>query len=242
MASSEVELGFDASLFTGPSASAGWNPSYVTGNIVTPVSALWADQGEANGIRSRQPGCSARARIFADLLEDRGIKVTGEPDRSEGARRTRREVASMESATVAQIVDALVRTSDNQAAEVMLRHVAIAADRPATFDGGADAVTRGAQAGRHRHDRSAAPRRQRVVARQPGLADDAGADRDGRDRRPADGSPLLSDLPVSGFSGTLSDRFSTVQGAPTDWCAPRPERSPACTRSPAMPSRPTACR
>ena len=36
----EISLGFDASLFRGPSASPDWEDSYVTGNIVTPVSAL----------------------------------------------------------------------------------------------------------------------------------------------------------------------------------------------------------
>lgn len=206
----DVELGFDSSLFTGPSASAGWPKSYVTGNIVTPVSALWANQGKANGIRSANPALSA-GRIFADLLADRGIKVKGEPTATKAPAEAT-ELASMESATVAQIVEALVRTSDNQASEVMLRHTAIAGGRPATFDGGAQAVVEALKragidtAGLRLRDGSGLSRDNRVTPTtlaQTVLAAVAGLPT----------SSLLSDLPVSGFSGTLSERFSTTKAA-----------------------------
>ncbi len=85
----QVALGYDASLFTGPSASPGWEASYVSGNIVTPVSALWADQGVANGVRSRDPAAE-RGQDFARLLEDRGITVAGDPDAGRRRRRRRR--------------------------------------------------------------------------------------------------------------------------------------------------------
>lgn len=207
---SEVSLGYDTTLFTGPAASPDWDPSYISANIVTPVSALWADQGEANGIRSRDPALSA-GKIFSGLLEDRGIRVTGGPAAAtapDGARK----LASMKSATVAQIVDAMIRTSDNQAAEVMLRHVAIASDRPATFDGGAKAVTQALTgagidttglrirdgSGLSREDRaSPTTLAQTVMASLAGLQT----------------ATLLTDLPVSGFNGTLLNRFSRSQGA-----------------------------
>ncbi|GAA3523798.1 D-alanyl-D-alanine carboxypeptidase/D-alanyl-D-alanine-endopeptidase [Aeromicrobium panaciterrae] len=205
-----VSLGYDASLFTGPSASAGWPSMYVTANIVTPVSALWADQGEAHGIRSRDPALSA-GKIFGRLLEERGIQVTGGPAAArvpDGAK----EVASMASATVAQIVEALVRTSDNQAAEVMLRHVAIAAGKPATFEGGAEAVTEALTkasidtTGLRLRDGSGLSRDDRVsptTLAQTMLAALASLRT----------SSLLGDLPVSGFSGTLLERFSGSKGA-----------------------------
>jgi D-alanyl-D-alanine carboxypeptidase/D-alanyl-D-alanine-endopeptidase (penicillin-binding protein 4) len=150
-------------------------------------------------------------KIFSGLLEDRGIRVTGGPAAAtapDGARK----LASMKSATVAQIVDAMIRTSDNQAAEVMLRHVAIASDRPATFDGGAKAVTQALKgagidttglrirdgSGLSREDRaSPTTLAQTVMASLAGLQT----------------ATLLTDLPVSGFNGTLLNRFSRSQGA-----------------------------
>ncbi|MDR7087949.1 D-alanyl-D-alanine carboxypeptidase/D-alanyl-D-alanine-endopeptidase (penicillin-binding protein 4) [Aeromicrobium panaciterrae] len=205
-----VSLGFDSSLFSGPAASPGWKSSYVSGNIVTPVSALWADQGVVGGIRSRNPAASA-ATIFAKLLESRGIAVAGTPD-SVSSSSASTPLASVRSATVAQIVEALVRTSDNQAAEVMLRHVAIAADEPATFEGGADAVT-GVLAkagidttGLRLFDGSGLSRNDRVsptTLAQTVLAANANLST----------STLLSSLPVSGFDGTLTDRFSKSKRA-----------------------------
>ncbi len=200
-----VNLAFDESIFSGPAASKGWPDSYVTGNIVTPISGLWADQGVTDGVRSPDPAWSA-ATIFARLLQDRGVEVTGRP--AEAAVPAGAELlASMPSATVAQIVDAMVRSSDNQAAEVLLRHVAIASDRPATFDGGAEAVQATLEkagvdtAGLRLRDGSGLSRDNRVsptTLAQTVVAALAGLPT----------ASLLSDLPVSGFNGTLAERFS----------------------------------
>ena len=202
-----VSLGFDASLFTGPDASPAWEPSYVSENIVTPVSALWADQGVHNGVRAKDPAASA-ARTFAGLLEDRGITITGEPaavQAPDGAA----VVAAVRSATVEKIVETLIRVSDNQAAEVMLRQLAIAAGKPATFDGGTQAVTDVLTAadidteGLVLHDGSGLSRRNRIapltLAETVNVA--ASTPR---------ASALITDLPVSGFTGTLVDRFARL--------------------------------
>ncbi len=95
---------------------------------MTPVSALWADQGVANGIRVCAIPLPVRRQTFRRLLEVRGIDVVGEPAATE-APAGATEIAAVRSATVGQIVDAMIRTSDNQAAEVMLRQIAVAADR-----------------------------------------------------------------------------------------------------------------
>ncbi len=207
---SKVRLGFDASLFTGPSQSPDWKPSYVTDNIVTPVSALWADQGLVGGIRAADPPASA-ARIFAGLLEDRGIDVSGDPT-SVKAPRGAAPVAAVQSATVAQMVGAMIRTSDNQAAEVLFRQVAVAAKLPATFDGAAEAVTEALKkagidtSGLRLHDGSGLSRADRVsptTLAQTVVASVASLPT----------ANVLGYLPVSGFSGTLSSRFSTAKDA-----------------------------
>jgi D-alanyl-D-alanine carboxypeptidase/D-alanyl-D-alanine-endopeptidase (penicillin-binding protein 4) len=202
-----VSLGFDASLFTGPDVSPGWESSYVSQNIVTPVSALWADQGEQNGVRARKPAAAAASR-FADLLEDRGITVTGELAPAEAAG-DRQVLAVVRSATVARIVETLIRVSDNQAAEVMLRQLAIAAGKPATFDGGTQAVAETLDAadidtqGLSLRDGSGLSRRNRIspltLAQTVNVA--ASTPRT---------SGLITDLPISGFTGTLVDRFARL--------------------------------
>ena len=204
---SSVRVGFDASLFSGPDASPAWESSYVSQNIVTPVSALWADQGETNGIRAKDPAAAA-ARTFARLLEDRGITVTGEPAATTAADDAT-TLASVRSATVARIVATLIRVSDNQAAEVMLRQLAIAARKPATFDGGTEAVTDVLEQadidtrGLVLHDGSGLSRRNRIapltLAQTVNVA--ASTPRTAQ---------LVADLPVSGFTGTLVGRFAKL--------------------------------
>jgi D-alanyl-D-alanine carboxypeptidase/D-alanyl-D-alanine-endopeptidase (penicillin-binding protein 4) len=205
-----VKVGYDASLFAGPDASKGWEPSYVRDNIVTPVSALWADQGVTAGVRADDPAASA-AGAFATALQDAGIDVDGEPRAAEAPKQAA-QLAAASSATVAQLVDRLLRTSDNEASEVMLRHVAAAEGQPASFAGGAKAVTKVLRAagvptkGLRLFDGSGLSRRNQVTPTT--LAETL---------RAAAGSPgtasLAAGLPVSGFSGTLLDRFAQAGAA-----------------------------
>ncbi len=205
-----VRLRFDASLFSGSSTSPTWPKTYVTGNIVTPVSALWTNEGVQGGARSADPAATA-ARVFADLLAGYGITAIAEPS-PKATDATDPTVAAVRSATVGQIVATMVRTSDNEAAEVMLRHVAIAANRPATFDGGAEGVMTALTAARidtsglELFDGSGLSRRNRVAP--PTLAEVLRAASE-RSRT----SSLVSDLPVSGFTGTLTKRFVNVPTA-----------------------------
>jgi len=205
-----VSLGFDASLFTGPASSPGWEPTYVSQNIVTPVSALWADQGAQNGVRATDPAASA-ARTFAGLLKHQGISVAGEPVPAE-APADAAVVGVMRSATVARIVQTLIRVSDNQAAEVMLRQLAIAADKPATFDGGTEAVVDVLNAadidtqGLVLRDGSGLSRRNRIAPLTLAQTVNVAASTPRT-------SGLIADLPISGFTGTLVGRFAKLRSS-----------------------------
>jgi D-alanyl-D-alanine carboxypeptidase/D-alanyl-D-alanine-endopeptidase (penicillin-binding protein 4) len=136
-----VGLGYDAALFSGPA----WNPRWPAGyaDQVTPVSALWVDEGRTAGVspgpRVSDPPREA-ARAFAEALESEGVDVTSTaPAR---ASRSAAVVASVSSVPLEQIVERLLLASDNDAAEVLLRHVALAADRPGSFTDGSAAVQR----------------------------------------------------------------------------------------------------
>lgn len=200
-----VSLDWDASLFEGPAASPAWEPDYVSGGVVSPVSALWISEGRLDGGgRSSDPARDATA-AFATALEERGIDVTGTPS-SAPAAAAAPEVARVTGSTVAQVVEALVQSSDNEAAEVMLRQVAVAGGAPASFDGGVAETVKALRAagvpvdGLELHDGSGLSRHNRVSPQTLAhtlLA--AGED-------PRTGG-LLDDLPVAGFSGSLADRF-----------------------------------
>jgi len=205
-----VRLGYDASLFVGPDASPAWEPDYVSANIVTPVSALWVDRGITNGIRDPDPAADA-ARTFADLLGDQGITVTGRPAAAV-ADAGAEVVGAVRSAPLAQIVETLLRISDNEAAEVVLRHVALAGGMKSDFDGGAAAVRAALDAagvptgGLVLNDGSGLSRKNRISPLTL-----LGVLREARSSERTSG--LLADLPVGGFTGTLVNRFAQLTPA-----------------------------
>jgi D-alanyl-D-alanine carboxypeptidase/D-alanyl-D-alanine-endopeptidase (penicillin-binding protein 4) len=137
-----VRLAYDASLFAGPSVNPHWEPDYVPDDVVSPISALWVDEGRAvTGLadRSANPPAAAAA-AFAAALRGQGIVVRG-PVAPGTAGPAASELARVESAPVAQVVQHVLEISDNEGAEVLARHVALAQARPASFSGAARAVT-----------------------------------------------------------------------------------------------------
>ena len=123
-----VNLGYDATLFTGPA----WNPTWPTGyaDQVTPTSALWVDEGRlagsSPGPRTRDPSGLA-AKTFAAALKKRGIKVTAVTEVA--AEKGDQVVASVQSMPLERIVEQVLMASDNDAAEVLFRQVAVAGGR-----------------------------------------------------------------------------------------------------------------
>lgn len=205
-----VRVGFDDSLFTGPSASPTWEEQYVPG-VTTPVSALWFDEGidPGTGLRSTNPAALAGER-FARALTARGIRVVGEPSRTLAGPT---ELVSLESPTLEAIVGRVLGLSDNEAAEVLLRQLAVSAGEPASFAGGARAMRevltglgvswRGVRVydGSGLSRANAVPLETLVDVLRLGADDELPALR-----------PVLSELPFAGFDGTLADRY-LVPGA-----------------------------
>lgn len=206
----QVRLGLDDTLFTGPSWNAGWEPGY--NRYVAPISALAIDVGHTSdqpySVRQADPALEA-ARWFATLLAERGVAVTGDPVRMtapDGAAL----VADVQSAPMREIVRLTVQESDNTIAEVLGRLVARASGEATSFEGATRAVV--AAVGRLGLDTAGT-----TIADCSGLA--AGS------RIPANllvglvalaaapGHPALVpvavDLAVGGWSGTLYDRFVT---------------------------------
>lgn len=207
----QVRLSYDVSLFTGPAVNPRWEPQYVTGNVASSVSALWADEGvldEKTGVRSRTPGLDA-AKAFARALNARSITVQGGPAKTTGsAAASDPQVASVSGPTLAQIVQHLLESSDNESAEVLLRHVAIAAGEDPSFAGGSTAVRKALigigvpWSGNVVYDGSGLARGNKVTAASMLSVLAHASDPDNaRDR------PVATDLPIAGFNGSLVSRF-----------------------------------
>jgi D-alanyl-D-alanine carboxypeptidase/D-alanyl-D-alanine-endopeptidase (penicillin-binding protein 4) len=107
---------------------------------------------------------------------------------------------------VAQIVEAMIARSDNEAAEFLLRQAAIASGRPGTFDGGVETVRSVLTrldvdvTGLVLHDGSGLSRQNRIAPQTLAEVVAAAA-------RSSRTDSLVSDLAVGGFTGTLTRRF-----------------------------------
>lgn len=207
-----VRLAYDDSLFSGPAVNPTWPDTYVSTDVVPPISALWVDEAhDASGGYVARPA-EVAAATFERQLEHRGIRVAGGvTDRAAPAKAV--TIASVRSAPVGEIVQQTLSVSDNKAAEVLARHVGIAEGRAGSFKGGTRAVVDVLH---------------RLGVRTPGLRMYDGSGLSRKDRLDPDtlidvlrldagaAHPRLRDvitgLPVAGYTGSL--RYRYVQAAP----------------------------
>lgn len=206
-----VTLGYDDSLFTGP----GWNDTW-PGNYrdqVTPISALWIDEGRGpkGGPRSQTPA-EAAAVTFAAQLTALGIAVTADPVQELGATDAE-EVARVESLPVHVLVETFMQRSNNSFTELMGFHLAAKTGHPTTFAGSVAAIQEQLTAlgiwdeGTVLHDASGLSRSNlftpnMLAAAMAKLASDPRL------------SVILDGLPTAGVTGTLADRFGDPVSAP----------------------------
>ncbi|TVZ77282.1 D-alanyl-D-alanine carboxypeptidase/D-alanyl-D-alanine-endopeptidase [Streptomyces sp. BK340] len=129
-----VKVTVDDSLFPEPTLAKGWNGGYYP-DTVAPVRALVVD---GHGVQDTSIDAG---RVFAGQLAAHGVTVTGDVTRAT-ARTTDVPVAQHKSAPLSNMVRTMLKDSDNDIAETLLRMTALAADRPATFEGGTAVVRR----------------------------------------------------------------------------------------------------
>jgi len=204
-----VRVGFDAGLFTGPAAAPSWERDYLPNDVVSPVSALWVDQGRVDPAlldRSADPALAA-AEELARALERRGLTVVGSPEAVAAPARSV-ELATRPGLELDTVVEHVLQVSDNEGAEVLLRHVGLATDRVGSFTGG----VAGTRAVLRRlgvpyeevttYDGSGLSRDNRVTRGALAQVLQLGADEDRPELR-----PVTAGLPVAHFTGTLASRF-----------------------------------
>ena len=204
-----VTVHVDDTLFAAPTDATGWAPRTVGGSVasVRPLGLL--------GDRSRHSERNA-ADYFVDRLSARGVTARLGPDRAtpDGAAL----VAALPGHTVGDAVGVMLSRSESTVAEILHRHVALAAGLPPTWAGARQATTQVLfglgldTTGQRLVDGSGLSRADRLtpwfLARMLQVARVQQPDRfQAMFRRSA--------MPVAGRSGTLATRFGRYAAVPS---------------------------
>ncbi|GAA4361537.1 hypothetical protein GCM10023145_38380 [Angustibacter luteus] len=205
---SQVAVRFDDSAFAGPTVSPGWSATDLQIGFVGHITALGLDDDLAavNHPGPADPSLAA-GQAFAQALRRQGITVVGNVVRTR-ASADAKVLGEVRSAPVADVLGVALTTSNNTIAEVLARLTAKAMQRPATFEDSALAVMDQVQrlgvdvGGSHLTDGSGLAAGSAVTSQV--LTDLLVLASGGS--TPAL-RPLLAGLPVSGFTGTLAERF-----------------------------------
>ncbi|WP_060903860.1 D-alanyl-D-alanine carboxypeptidase/D-alanyl-D-alanine endopeptidase, partial [Streptomyces europaeiscabiei] len=204
----EITLSHDTSLYEGPEQhTIGEN-----GNLALVV-PLMADEARlddsSSGSADRDPDPAAHAtEKFADLLQERGIRTKTED--SGRAPKDAEELAAVSSPPLSTLVERMLTNSDNDIAEALARQVALATGEQPSFEGGAAAIKKELKTlevpleGVEFADGSGLSRGNRLTpALLTALLAESAAPSHPELR------PVLTGLPVAGFTGTLRTRYST---------------------------------
>ena len=177
-------------------------------------------------------------KVFATKLADRGVTVDGDVTRGTAGIGDV-PVAQKLSPTVRELVRTMLKTSDNDMAETLLRKTAIQAGQPATFEGGTAAVRQvleryGVPLGNDvLHDGSGLSRATRI----PAATIAAILDNATEPRNQYTLGPILEGLPVAGEvgqhprTGVRAVRRPELEVRRETRCGRRPAPSPARSRS-----------
>jgi D-alanyl-D-alanine carboxypeptidase/D-alanyl-D-alanine-endopeptidase (penicillin-binding protein 4) len=209
---SVVRLSYDTSLFSGPRVDPHWPKAYIPDDVVSPVTALWADEGHdpSGSGRVADPPASAAGRFASYLVRD-GIRVA--PRVAQVRAATGREVARVTSPPLADIVERVLQNSDNEGAEVLAHQVGLAVEGEGSYAAGVTGTIRtlhrlGIQlhgatlqdgSGLSRHDRLDAGTLVQVLQ--------AASSPDHPELR-----SVITGLPVAAYDGSLGDRFGHSAG------------------------------
>ncbi|WP_243745087.1 D-alanyl-D-alanine carboxypeptidase/D-alanyl-D-alanine endopeptidase [Streptomyces hainanensis] len=203
-----ARVGYDVSLYPREQR----HPIGVNDNIaiITPLQlneGRLDDSTSGPAPRADNPAADA-ADVFADALRDAGLDVEGgEPKRGD-VPDDADELAVHRSAPLSALVERMLTNSDNDLAEALARHTAVASDQPADFRGASRAVHARLDGlglpldGARLVDASGLDREGRVTADLLTRALAVAADPERPELRAA-----LTGLPVAGFSGTLAGRY-----------------------------------
>jgi D-alanyl-D-alanine carboxypeptidase/D-alanyl-D-alanine-endopeptidase (penicillin-binding protein 4) len=197
-------VNFDDSLFADPKAHESWPDLYLRTGEVAPAQGLTMDFGINDSEAVMKDPAQSAAQYLADALTELGIPATLGERKLAGETAT--VLTSIKSATVTDIVERMITTSNNTMAEFLAHHVG-GATGEYTFDAGAKATTEELKS-------------EQIDLTGVTILDGSGLSRSNRASAKSLVSALsyanktdgaawsnLSGLPVAGISGTLIDRY-----------------------------------
>ncbi|WP_430741575.1 D-alanyl-D-alanine carboxypeptidase/D-alanyl-D-alanine endopeptidase [Streptomyces sp. P13-3-3] len=204
----KVTLSYDTTLYKGDTA----HPIGRGNENLAAVTPLMADEGRTDDSSSgpvkrvADPAAEA-ARTFGDLLKEHGITATPPGPSKSTTRAT--TLAAVSSPPLSSLVERMLTNSDNDIAEALARHTAVATGKRADFAGAGAAVTARLKA-------------LKLPVKGVVIKDGSGLDRGGRltadlltallvkagDPAHPELRSALTGLPVAGFTGTLSGRYA----------------------------------
>ena len=200
----------DSSLFTGPALAPGWDPVDIDGGYIAPIVATMVDAGRQDGVRARSaaPDLAAGRALAAALGAPAASVVRGT------APPAARTLAEVHSQPIPRLVEQMLLESDNVLAEALARQVALVEGWPASFAGAASATSAvlarlGVPPVSRLVDGSGLSLQDRVTPALLAALLWAAAQPDHPNLH-----ALVPGLPVSGYLGTLDDRFRTGAAAP----------------------------
>ncbi len=208
-----VRLGYDLSLYPEDQHPIGVNDN------IAPITPLMVDTGRLDdsehgpALRATDPAADA-AEAFAGHLRDAGVRVADDPTVGRAARDAE-QLAVHRSAPLSTLVEEMLTHSDNDLAEALGRHAAIAAGYEGDFLGLDRAINAGLKSlglprdGLRVTDGSGLDREGRLTAELLTRTLALAAEPDRPELRSA-----LTGLPVAGFTGTLADRYDPDSGTP----------------------------
>ena len=209
-----VSLRLDDTLFTGPQ----WNEKWEAGNeqYVAKIQPIMVNVSATQNQGYPDDPAMEAAQAFAKHLSEAGITVDGEPTRA-AASGSAREVASVSSAPLSDILSVSLKTSDNTMTEVEGRLVAAHAKETTDFAGASKAVL--AQLSKDGFDTSGVTlldssglaKGNKVPARLLTQIITKAAGGEGGSA----GRTLIADLPVAALDGTLGKRLHDTAAAGT---------------------------
>ena len=202
--SEKFSVYLDDSFFDGPTAAKSWPTEYVTSGEVAPVQSLCMDNAY-NGSGGWYSDCAETAvKYFVKRLNKYGVDAEYAKRRMAPPNKT--EVAFVESATLGDIVEQMITTSDNTYAEFLAHRSGATVGLP-SFDDGAKATIETlsdfgiSTDGLVIKDGSGLSRDDRITART--LVDVLKLVENGEPNI----WPIVTGLPIAGVSGTLKKRF-----------------------------------
>ncbi|MEU4691758.1 D-alanyl-D-alanine carboxypeptidase/D-alanyl-D-alanine-endopeptidase [Actinoplanes sp. NPDC023714] len=222
----------DMSLYEGPETATGWGSSDIGDGQVARIQPFMTNGGRIDPVHNEFGGdprysnpANAAGKLFAGAIgvsaavragkapEPAAGAASAAPDASApaaGAWTPGKELGKVESPPLVQIVDWMLQQSDNVLAEAVARQVALAAGKPASFEGASEAMLAKLEElglpsdEANLYDGSGLSRNNGIsptlLVRTLALAAN-GSD--------AKLSALFNGLPVAGWSGTLRTRFVT---------------------------------